>query len=227
MKRPATRPFLKSILRDVRGVSAIEFAFIAPILIVLYFGMAEVTSALMAARKSSHAVSTVGNLVAQTPQLSTSTMANMFQGADDVMTPYPTSGALLKLRAFSVSVRSDNSMKVDWACVPNGQSDQTLTLLTVNQTIVSSSGAPAAVTGLSSSQVTAIQTLLTGSSMVGQSVVVSQGIYTFNSVVTSFLNSIASYIAPATMTFSNTSYFKPRQSAIVGTPGTLSNQCSG
>ncbi len=38
--------------RDQRGVSAVEFAFIAPVLILFYFGLAEYTQALMAQRKT-------------------------------------------------------------------------------------------------------------------------------------------------------------------------------
>jgi Flp pilus assembly protein TadG len=227
---PLLRSVLHDVRRDVRGVSAIEFAFIAPILIVLYMGMAEVTSALMAARKASHAVSAVGDLVAQQQAMTTSTMANIFQGADDIMTPFPTTG-LLPMRAFSVSVRSDNSVQVDWACVPAGQSDPSLTLLSLNQIVISSSGALTAVKGLSSSQEQSIQSVLadptTGQPSQGASVIVAQGNYTFNSLVGSFSNVIASFQSPVPMTFSNTYYFKPRQTSVVGWSGATSGQCNG
>jgi Flp pilus assembly protein TadG len=40
--------FLNRWRRDRRGVSAVEFAFIAPVLILFYFGVAELCSALLA-----------------------------------------------------------------------------------------------------------------------------------------------------------------------------------
>lgn len=34
-------PHLRALRHDVRGVAAVEFAFLAPILILFYFGMVE------------------------------------------------------------------------------------------------------------------------------------------------------------------------------------------
>ncbi|MCC7266817.1 MAG: pilus assembly protein, partial [Caulobacteraceae bacterium] len=43
---------LKNLFKDIRGVSAIEFAFVAPVMILFYLGMAELTMGLMAERRS-------------------------------------------------------------------------------------------------------------------------------------------------------------------------------
>ena len=40
---------LKRLRRDERGVSAVEFALIAPVMILFYFGLAEVTQVMIAA----------------------------------------------------------------------------------------------------------------------------------------------------------------------------------
>ena len=50
---------LKGFARDRRGVSAIEFAFIAPVLIMIYFSVAELCEAMLAQRKVAHAASAV------------------------------------------------------------------------------------------------------------------------------------------------------------------------
>jgi Flp pilus assembly protein TadG len=42
---------LSRFWRDRRGVSAVEFALIAPVLMIFYFGMAELTEAMMAQRR--------------------------------------------------------------------------------------------------------------------------------------------------------------------------------
>ena len=44
---------LPRFFRDRRGVAAVEFAFVAPVLILIYMGLAEVTMALMAERRGS------------------------------------------------------------------------------------------------------------------------------------------------------------------------------
>ena len=38
----------RNVLRDRRGSAAVEFAFIVPIVLALYFGMVEATQALLA-----------------------------------------------------------------------------------------------------------------------------------------------------------------------------------
>ena len=45
---------LKRFSRDRRGSAAVEFAFIAPIMLLMYFGLAEMTQAMMASRRAHH-----------------------------------------------------------------------------------------------------------------------------------------------------------------------------
>ena len=51
-KRNVLRSFcwLARLSRDRRGVAAVEFAFIAPIMLALFFGTVELTSAIEIAR---------------------------------------------------------------------------------------------------------------------------------------------------------------------------------
>ena len=56
---------LKRFLRDTAGLAAIEFAFIGPVLITMYFGVAELPQALLAQRRAAPAASTMGDLVSQ------------------------------------------------------------------------------------------------------------------------------------------------------------------
>jgi len=213
--------FIRPILRDARGVSAIEFALIAPVLILLYCGMAELSSALMAARKTDHAISTVGDLVAQTPAtpalptptINPSLMANNFQAAVDIMAPYPsTSGSsstpILLLRATSLVMQADNSIQAIWSCTPSGQNG--LTPMAKNTVVVPKTGAttPGGVT---------ISSLLTNP---GDSVIMSEGQYAFTSPV--------SYFIPNALNFSNTFYLKPRQGASIAYSTTGSGaSCNG
>jgi Flp pilus assembly protein TadG len=202
---------IRTLLRDVRGVSAIEFALIAPLLILIYCGMAALTSALMAARKSSHAVSTVGDLIAQVQSVSTSNtgtvandVPNLFQAALDVMAPYPTANnttPLLELRATSIVKQSNGSIQVAWSCTPTNQS--VLLPMAVNTTLVSAPGAATPIVN------TTLSSLLVNT---GDTVIMSEGRYTFTSIVSAFL--------PNNMVFTNTYYFKPRQTTAVTTPGT-------
>lgn len=54
---------------DDRGIAAIEFAIIAPIMIGMYFGLAEIASAISVDRRISHGTNVAGDLATQQPEL--------------------------------------------------------------------------------------------------------------------------------------------------------------
>ena len=56
--------------RDRRGVSALEFALVAPMMITLYFGCVEVSDGVAVDRKVSLTSATLANLVAQSTAIS-------------------------------------------------------------------------------------------------------------------------------------------------------------
>jgi Flp pilus assembly protein TadG len=85
---------------DKRGVSAIEFAFIAPVLIMAYFGLAELCGAMLAERKASHAASAVGDLVAQASVIHDTDISNIFSIGSIIMAP--NSSTTLGMRVTSV-----------------------------------------------------------------------------------------------------------------------------
>lgn len=103
----------RRLARDKRGVSAVEFALIAPALIAFYFGLAELTQAMMAERRASHAASSIGDLVAQSTQISNGTIDDIFMISKAVMAPFPTT--TLKMRVTSIVADASVSPKVAWS----------------------------------------------------------------------------------------------------------------
>lgn len=121
---------LTSFIRDRRGVSAVEFALIAPVMIALYLAMTEVTMGLMADRRSDHVASAIGDLAAQVTTTSTSDINDMFSVGEEVMKPFPI-GAL-NMRLTSVKMTSGTA-KVTWsrghgASLPGYTKDTVITL---------------------------------------------------------------------------------------------------
>ncbi len=104
---------LRRFFKATAGVAAIEFALIAPVLITLYFGMAELTQALMAQRRISHATATLGDLVAQGQTTSTTELTDVFKVGTAIMSPFPTGP--LKMRVTSITANASNVAKVDWS----------------------------------------------------------------------------------------------------------------
>jgi len=109
-RRP--RPSPASFWRDRRGVSAIEFAMIAPVLILLYCGFAETTQAMMAQRRLSNIASQIGDLVAQNTQTGPLKMNDVFTIGNLIMAPYPT--APLKMCVYSVLSDASGKDTVAW-----------------------------------------------------------------------------------------------------------------
>lgn len=104
---------LKSLIGDIRGVSAVEFALIAPVMIALYLAMTEVTMGLMADRRSDHVASAIGDLAAQVTTTSTSDISDIFNVGEEVMSPFPTGP--LNMRLTAVTADAGGTPKVAWS----------------------------------------------------------------------------------------------------------------
>lgn len=110
--------FLTRLARDRRGVSAVEFALIAPAMIAFYFGIAETTQALMAERRAGHVASAVGDLVSQVSQVNQKDITDIFAIATTIMQPFPAT-TQLEIRVTSISSDASNVAKVDWSKAQN------------------------------------------------------------------------------------------------------------
>lgn len=103
----------RSFRADERGTSALEFALLAPMMLVVFFGMVETGQAVLAGRRTSHAASTVSDLVAQQQSVSTAAVQDDFAAGVQMMAPLPTGS--LKMRVTSVTQQSNGSATVDWS----------------------------------------------------------------------------------------------------------------
>ncbi|MES2341384.1 MAG: TadE/TadG family type IV pilus assembly protein, partial [Pseudomonadota bacterium] len=79
--------FLRNLIGDRRGAAAVEFAFVAPVMILIYYGMAELTQAMMADRRASHVASAIGDLVAQDTDISATEMTDIFNVGKAIVAP--------------------------------------------------------------------------------------------------------------------------------------------
>jgi Flp pilus assembly protein TadG len=105
---------LRRFHNDQRGLAALEFALLAPIMVSLYLGLCEFTLAMMAERRASHAAAVVGDLVAQSAQMNSAGMTDIFQVSDAVIRPFPAN--TLYMRVTSVKADPATAVaKVVWS----------------------------------------------------------------------------------------------------------------
>jgi Flp pilus assembly protein TadG len=99
------RSLRRRLVRDERGVSAVEFALVLPILIMIYLAGIELSHAITVDRKLTVAGGSVGDLVAQGVTINTTEINNIFSAADAIMAPYATSE--LKVVVSSVEIKEN------------------------------------------------------------------------------------------------------------------------
>lgn len=104
---------LRQAARDHRGVAAVEFAIILPLMLTLYIGGNELGHALTIARKVTHVSSSLADLATQSKTISSTDMCNILNAAASVMTPYPTSGVRIKLT--QVKINASSIATVEWS----------------------------------------------------------------------------------------------------------------
>ena len=112
---------LSRFWRDRRGVSAVEFALILPLLLLFYFGMAELTEAMMAERRLSHLTASIGDVVAREQSFTDAQAKDIFIAGQVMMSPFPTS--TLKMCIVSIASDAQGQDKVVWAERSNAPAD--------------------------------------------------------------------------------------------------------
>jgi Flp pilus assembly protein TadG len=112
---------------DHRGVSAVEFAILAPLMVTLYLGGVEVSDAVAASRKTTIVARTVADLVAQDSKLTNAGKDEVLSAAKFVGTPY--ANANLGITVSSIKIDNAGIAKVEWSDTKDGKA------LTVGSTV--------------------------------------------------------------------------------------------
>lgn len=111
--RHDTRRLVRKLRGDERGVSAIEFVLIFPLLVALLAGTVDFGQALMVSRKMDQIVGTLGDMVSQKSTWTTSDLDAIIAG--DAVIIQPFSDTNLQIQLAVLDVATDLSTKVNWA----------------------------------------------------------------------------------------------------------------
>jgi Flp pilus assembly protein TadG len=109
------RAQLARLGRDRKGVAAIEFAFIAPLLLVTYFMTMEISQGLEVSKKTGRIAIIVGDLVTQQQSLNKSDLDAIMKIGEAVIQPYNRSKPSVYLTAIEITDESTPKAKVSWS----------------------------------------------------------------------------------------------------------------
>ncbi|WP_233713918.1 TadE/TadG family type IV pilus assembly protein [Aquamicrobium zhengzhouense] len=116
MNRPFAwlRSQLRSLAHNQRGVAAVEFALIAPILFVLYFLSMEVSQAIETNKKVSRISSMVADLVTQ-GSMSATTLDEIMDIGKAIVYPYNRTVPSIEIIGIEVTNENKPRARVAWS----------------------------------------------------------------------------------------------------------------
>ena len=110
---------LRRLVSDNKGVSAVEFAILLPLMLTMYLGGVEVSQAVSADRKTTLVSHTVGDLTAQFTNVQTADVTNFFNAGSAVATPFSSSNLTMTLTSVCINAAGTQAT-VGWSQTQGG-----------------------------------------------------------------------------------------------------------
>jgi Flp pilus assembly protein TadG len=106
---------LAAFARNTRGVAAIEFAFIAPLLLALYFVTMEVSQAIDTSKKVGRVASMSADLLTQQESTTKSEIDAILQIGGAILQPYNRSMPTITATAIQITTDAMPKVQVVWS----------------------------------------------------------------------------------------------------------------
>jgi Flp pilus assembly protein TadG len=181
------------LIGDCRAIAATEFAVIVPLMLVMFFGTVEFSSALAVYRDVTLVARTLSDLTSQSTAVADSDLSDNFRAASYILAPYaatPMAATISELYVDPTSLQA----RVQWS----------------RSGTINSSGTVVLGTGLAVSSIVAIPSQL---AVAGTYLIFSQMSYLYTPSVGYVMNING-------VTLSDVAYTRPRQSICVFYPTT-------
>lgn len=104
---------LRRLRGDRSGAGAVEFAILAPILLMLYISAFEITVGMSIAKRTSRAAGTIADLVTQQPAMTKATLSTMVGVAQSIYAPYTPQN--MKLKVSAIKVDATKVARIYWS----------------------------------------------------------------------------------------------------------------
>jgi Flp pilus assembly protein TadG len=106
---------LRHFTRDERGIGAIEFAILFPVLLMLYLGAFEITVGLSVEKRTSRAAGSIADILTQKTSTTKAELTTMTSVAGAIFAPYATTGLTLKVTGIQIDAGSSATVAWSWA----------------------------------------------------------------------------------------------------------------
>lgn len=194
------RSSVRDFVADKRALAATEFAVIVPLMLVMFFGTVEFSSAVAIDRKITMIARTLSDLTSQSTTLADTDMQDTFTASISMIMPYDAT--LVKGAIVQIYIDASSVAKIQWsksAIIASGATQATLTA-------PPSSLAPG----------TTVTTMIPSTLLIPSTYLIfSQASYQYTPSV--------GYVLKSAITLSDVSYTRPRQVTCVpynGVPST-------
>jgi Flp pilus assembly protein TadG len=185
-----TRRLFAGLVQDCSGIAATEFAVIAPLMLVLFFGVLEFSSAIAVDRKVTLVSRTLADLTSQSISVSDADITNFTTTAKAMMTPYTTTPlASTPLNSTITELWIDpatSNARVQWSQPPGHHAQGDVVPISSNLIAKDS----------------------TGKAIAGQYLIWSEANYTY-------VPAVGYVMAKAGITLRDSAYTRPRQTSCV------------
>jgi Flp pilus assembly protein TadG len=109
---------LRRFVADRRGVSAVEFAMLLPLMMTLFLGSVEATQGIATNRKVTLTAHSLADLASQYTDITNADMSNILAAGSAIIAPY--SAANLREVVSELSINSQGQATVVWSSTLNG-----------------------------------------------------------------------------------------------------------
>jgi Flp pilus assembly protein TadG len=106
---------LRNSLTDRRGVAAVEFAFIAPVLLCLYFMTMEIAQGIETNKKVGRVASMVADLITQQQNINKNDIDAIMQIGEATLQPYNRSEPTIIVTGIDISDDPTPIVTVEWS----------------------------------------------------------------------------------------------------------------
>ncbi len=91
---------LRKFFRSESGISAVEFALIAPVMVIIYLGCIELSMTMTVDRKVTGATAALGDLTARASNITNDDLSDIFQATRMIMQPNDISNASMRITSL-------------------------------------------------------------------------------------------------------------------------------